>query len=93
MLPTADTVGGVSTGNVADLPITFSNVSFVALNPVAMATLFAAVTDTPGGALTLSGTANVTAKTSSGDIPIGGIGFNVPSSLAGTFFLRLPDKN
>ncbi|KZP24091.1 hypothetical protein FIBSPDRAFT_951400 [Athelia psychrophila] len=83
MLPSAPSVGGVSTGNVADLPLTFSNVTFQALNDGAMQVLFQAITDTPGGDLTLAGTANVTVKTTSGDIPIGDIAFNVPSSLAG----------
>ena len=82
-LPTADTVGGVSTGNLAALPISFANIPFPAINDGAMQTLFQEVTDTSGADVTLSGTANVTAKTTSGNIPISGIAFNVPSSLTG----------
>ncbi|KAF7983257.1 hypothetical protein HWV62_22882 [Athelia sp. TMB] len=82
-LPTSDTVGGVSTGNLASLPISFANVPFPAINNGAMQTLFQEVTDTSGADVTLSGTANVTAKTTSGNIPISGIAFNVPSSLTG----------
>lgn len=48
-----------------------------------MQTLFQQVTDASSADLTLSGTANVTAKTTSGDIPISGIAFNVPSTLNG----------
>lgn len=48
-----------------------------------MQTLFQQVTDTSAADITLAGTANVTAKTTSGDIPISGIAFNVPSSLTG----------
>lgn len=92
MLPSAPSVGGVSTGNVADLPLTFSNVTFQALNDGAMQVLFQAVTDTPGGDLTLAGTANVTVKTTSGDIPIGDIAFNVPSSLAGALINNIFDE-
>lgn len=73
----------MSTGNLADLPISFHNLTFHALNDGAMQTLFQQVTDTPEAQITLEGTANVTAKTASGNIPISGIGFNVPSSLTG----------
>ena len=48
-----------------------------------MQTLFQQVTDTAQSLLTLKGTADVTAKTTIGNVPIAGIAFNVPSSLAG----------
>lgn len=48
-----------------------------------MQTLFQQVTDTSQSVLTLKGTADVTAKTSIGNVPIADIAFNVPSSLAG----------
>jgi hypothetical protein len=44
------------------------------------------VTDTTQAELTLQGTANVTAKTAIGNVPIGDIGFNILSSLKGTRF-------
>ncbi|KAF9071074.1 hypothetical protein BDP27DRAFT_1419362 [Rhodocollybia butyracea] len=82
-LPTSDTVGGVSTGNVADLPISWSNQPLTSLNDDAFSAMLAAVTLTNSVPLGLGGTANVTAKTSIGDVPITGIPFNVTSSLAG----------
>lgn len=82
-MPTSDTVGGVSTGNVADLPISFHNLPLTALSDPAMQELFEAVTDTPLANLTLEGSANVTAKTTIGNVPIASIPFNVQSSLAG----------
>jgi hypothetical protein len=48
-----------------------------------MQTLFQEVTDTAQAVLTLQGSANVTAKTAIGNVLIGDIGFNVPSSLTG----------
>lgn len=48
-----------------------------------MQTLFQQVTDTSQSVLTLKGTADVTAKTTIGNVPIAGIPFNVPSSLVG----------
>ncbi|KAG6857277.1 hypothetical protein H0H87_007110 [Tephrocybe sp. NHM501043] len=82
-LPKKAAVGGVSTGNVADLVISFEDVPLKALNPTAFAQMFAAVTLLDDLELTLKGTADVTAKTSSGNVPISGIPFNVPSSLKG----------
>lgn len=73
----------MSNGNVADLPISFHKLPLPALNDGAMQELFEGVTDTALAQLTLKGTANVTAKTSIGNVPIASILFNVPSSLAG----------
>lgn len=77
-------VGGVSTGNIADLVISFENQPLKALNQAAFGQLFAGVTLMDDVSFTLKGTADVTAKTTAGDIAITGIPFNVPSSLKGS---------
>ncbi|KAA1471743.1 hypothetical protein DENSPDRAFT_133322 [Dentipellis sp. KUC8613] len=82
-LPTSDTVGGVSTGNVAPLQITFENQTLQSLNNGAFAAFFAAVTDTQGIDFELKGTADVVARTTIGDVPISGIPFNVTTELKG----------
>ncbi|KAF8557967.1 hypothetical protein OG21DRAFT_1504634 [Imleria badia] len=82
-LPSSNTVGGVSTGNLASLPISFHNVPLVSLNDAAFQAMFAEVTDKSSAIFDLSGTADVTAKTSVGDIPISGIPFDVSSTLQG----------
>jgi hypothetical protein len=91
-------MGGVSTGNIAALPISFHNVPLTSLNDAAFEVMFAEVTDTDSAVFDLSGTADVTAKTSIGDVPISGIPFDVTSTLKGkaTFlvpqFLGLPSS-
>lgn len=75
--------GGVSTGNIADLPLSFSNQTLQSANNGAFESFFAAVTDTSGVTFELEGVANVVARTTIGDIPISGIPFDVPSSLKG----------
>lgn len=45
--------------------------------------MFAEVTDKSSATFDLSGTADVTAKTSIGDVPISGIAFDVSSTLQG----------
>ncbi|KAI0063538.1 hypothetical protein BV25DRAFT_1915044 [Artomyces pyxidatus] len=82
-LPNSPTVGGVSTGNVADLEITFSNQTLQSLNDGAFAAFFAAVTDTAGIEFEVKGTADVVGRTPIGDVPIAGIPFNVTSALKG----------
>ncbi|KAF9222628.1 hypothetical protein BS17DRAFT_802839 [Gyrodon lividus] len=82
-LPTSDTVGGVSTGDLAALPISFHNVPLTSLNDAAFEAMFSEVTDTASAAFDLSGTADVTAKTPIGDVPISGIPFDVTSTLKG----------
>ncbi|EGO25193.1 hypothetical protein SERLADRAFT_448192 [Serpula lacrymans var. lacrymans S7.9] len=82
-LPTSNAAGGVSTGNLATLPISFQNVPLQSLNNGAFEAMFAEVTDKSSAALELKGTANVTAKTNIGNVPISGIAFDVQSSLAG----------
>jgi len=83
-LPLSNNVGGVSTGNAVPLPISFHNVPLRSLNNGAFEAMFTQVTDKDSAALDLSGTANVTAKTTIGDVPISGIPFSVSSSLKGT---------
>lgn len=83
MVPKAPADGGVSTGNVADLDISFSNQPLTSLNNDAFGALFAQVTLKNEADLTLKGTADVTARTTIGDVPISGIPFDVPSSLEG----------
>ncbi|KAE9401586.1 hypothetical protein BT96DRAFT_918717 [Gymnopus androsaceus JB14] len=73
-LPAASTVGGVSTGNIADLPISWSNVPLTALNDDAFDAMLAQVTLSNSASLGLSRI---------GDVPISGIPFNVTSSLNG----------
>lgn len=61
MVPKAPADGGVSTGNVADLDISFSNQPLTSLNNDAFGALFAQVTLKNEADLTLKGTADVTA--------------------------------
>ncbi|KAF8135624.1 hypothetical protein EV363DRAFT_1429344 [Boletus edulis] len=82
-LPSSNAVGGVSTGNLAPLPISFHNVPLVSLNDAAFEAMFAEVTDKDSATFDLSGTADVTAKTSIGNVPISGIPFDVTSILQG----------
>jgi hypothetical protein len=84
-LPQSNNVGGVSTGNLAPLPISFHNVPLTSVNNGALEAMFAQVTDKNSADLGLSGTADVTAKTAIGSVPISGIAFDVTSSLAGEF--------
>ncbi|OBZ73242.1 hypothetical protein A0H81_06855 [Grifola frondosa] len=82
-LPMSSTMGGVSTGNLADLLISFNNQTLQSLNDGAFAAFLAQVTDTESVAFDLQGTADVVARTSIGDVSISGIPFNVNSSLKG----------
>ncbi|KZV76329.1 hypothetical protein PENSPDRAFT_747787 [Peniophora sp. CONT] len=82
-LPLEDNVGGVSTGNLAPLQISFSNQTLQSVNDGAFSSFIKAVTDTSGVTFELKGTANVVAKTTVGNIPISGIPFNTSTSLAG----------
>lgn len=75
--------GGVSTGNVADLVLSFTNQPLRSLNNGGFDAFFAAVTDTSNVAMELKGSANVVGRTSIGDVPISGIPFDVQSSLKG----------
>ena len=82
-LPVDDAVGGVSTGNVADLELSFVDQRLTSINNGAFASFFAAVTDTSSVTFGLKGTANVVAKTTIGNVPISGIPFDVQSTLKG----------
>ncbi|KDQ57731.1 hypothetical protein JAAARDRAFT_69819 [Jaapia argillacea MUCL 33604] len=82
-LPESVTNGPASTGNVVDLDIIFHNQPLQSLNNGAFQALFTAVTDTASASFDLTGTADVVARTSIGDIAISGIPFDVPSSLGG----------
>lgn len=82
-LPKVPAVGGVSTGNVADLVISFHDQPLKALNPAAFAQMFAGVTLLNKLDLTLKGSADITAKTAIGNVAISGVPFNVPSTLTG----------
>ncbi|TBU46075.1 hypothetical protein BD309DRAFT_663805 [Dichomitus squalens] len=82
-LPQEDAVGGVSTGNVVPLVLTFQNQTLQSLNDGAFTSFFAAVTDTSGVSFELRGSADVVARTTAGDIPINAIPFNVTTSLKG----------
>ncbi|KAI8977823.1 hypothetical protein BD414DRAFT_466746 [Trametes punicea] len=82
-LPQTPEDGGVSTGNVVPLLITFQNQTLQSKNDGAFSQFFAAVTDTSGVDFELKGTADVVARTSIGDVPISGIPFNVSTSLKG----------
>ncbi|KAL0580357.1 hypothetical protein V5O48_000210 [Marasmius crinis-equi] len=82
-LPKEAADGGVSTGNVADLHISWKDQPLVSVDNGAFEQVFAAVTTQGQIDLQLRGTADVTARTTIGDVPITGINFNVPSSLKG----------
>ncbi|KDR75403.1 hypothetical protein GALMADRAFT_553913 [Galerina marginata CBS 339.88] len=81
VIPKGPANGGVSTGNLAELDIVFTDIPLQSLNPTAFATLFAGVTLKPDFEVDIGGSADVTAKTSIGDIPIAGIPLHVSSDL------------
>ena len=66
-----------------DLAISFTDQPLQSLNDAAFAGLFAAVTLRNTAELHLKGSADVTAKTSIGNVVISAIPFDVPSSLKG----------
>ncbi|RPD52770.1 hypothetical protein L227DRAFT_646291 [Lentinus tigrinus ALCF2SS1-6] len=82
-LPQVDAVGGVSTGNVAHLVLSFEHQTLQSVNNGAFAVFFAAVTDTSGIEFDLKGSADVVARTAIGDVPISAIAFDVTTSLKG----------
>lgn len=75
--------GGVSTGNDANLVLSFQDQPLKSTNNAAFQQLFQAVTDIQTATFGLSGSADVVARTSIGDVPIGDIPFNVTTSLTG----------
>ncbi|KAF9007982.1 hypothetical protein BDQ17DRAFT_1388900 [Cyathus striatus] len=82
-LPIEPANGGLSTGNVVDLQISFHDQPLKSLNTEGFQQLFASVTATNEVDVNLRGAADVVATTPIGNIPISGISFNVPSSLKG----------
>lgn len=82
-MPKVAVDGGVSTGNLAEIDISFQNIPLKALDDTAFAQMFAGVTLLADLNLTLKGTADITARTTIGDVPISAIPFDVPSSLQG----------
>lgn len=85
-IPMTPTVGGVSTGNEADLVISFHDLPLVAVTENGFELLFAVALLLPSTDFVLSGSANVSARTTIGDVPINGIPFNLPSTLEGKCF-------
>ena len=63
-IPMGPADGGVSTGNVADLVLSFTNQPLRSLNDGGFEAFFAAVTDTGSVNMELKGTANVVGRTS-----------------------------
>jgi hypothetical protein len=84
VVPSAPVSAGVSTGNLADLVISFQNQTLQSLNNDAFEAFFAAVTDTASVQTNLTGSANIVGRTAIGDVPIQGVPFNVITTLAGT---------
>lgn len=86
--------GGVSTGNLVDLKIAFTDIPLQALNPTGFVTLFAGVTLKPSLEVDVTGSADVIARTPIGDVAIKGIPIGVKSELNGNtpllmlFYLR-----
>jgi hypothetical protein len=73
----------VSTGNIADLALSFTDQPLRSLNNVYFQLLLVGALTQPSALLTLRGTADVVARTAIGNVPINGIPFSVPSSLTG----------
>lgn len=82
-IPMMDAEGEVSTGNDANLPLSFEDIAMIASDHGAFRSLFAAVTLESSADLTLSGAADVVAATTIGNVPIGNISFDVPTTLSG----------
>lgn len=82
-VPSQAVDAGTSTGNIADLTLSFQNVPLESLDNTLFAEFLAAVTDTQGIQPELKGTVNIVADTAIGDVPISGIPFNVTSTIVG----------
>ncbi|KAF8626824.1 hypothetical protein AX15_004657 [Amanita polypyramis BW_CC] len=82
-IPQTPVDSGVSTGNLADLHISFKDLPLTSLNNGAFQQMFAGVTLQNSVSLELRGSADVSAKTSIGNVPISGIPFDVTSQLKG----------
>jgi hypothetical protein len=68
-IPSSPTISGVSTGNVADLTLSFENQTLVALNNNVFGSFFAQVTDNKLADVTLKGSTDIVARTTIGDVP------------------------
>ena len=75
--------GGVSTGNAVELVISFENQPLKSLNNDAFGSLLAGATLMDEVSVNIKGTADVTARTEIGDVPISGIPIDVTSILKG----------
>lgn len=73
----------MSTGNTVDLDIAFENQPLKSLNNDGFSQLLAGATLMSSIDINLKGSANVTAKTSIGNVPITGIPIDVVSTLGG----------
>ena len=82
-IPMADAEGEASTGNDANLPLSFKDIPMVASDHGAFQSMFGAVTLKSSADLALSGAADVVAATSIGNVPISNISFDVTTSLGG----------
>ncbi|KAL1718757.1 hypothetical protein EV715DRAFT_290908 [Schizophyllum commune] len=82
-IPMADADGEASTGNDANLPLSFKDIPMVASDHGAFQSMFGAVTLKSSADLALSGAADVVAATSIGNVPISNISFDVTTSLGG----------
>ncbi|KAL1735691.1 hypothetical protein EV714DRAFT_280260 [Schizophyllum commune] len=82
-IPMADAEGEASTGNDANLPLSFKDIPMVASDHGAFQSMFGAVTLKSSADLSLSGAADVVAATSIGNVPISNISFDVTTSLGG----------
>ncbi|KIM45161.1 hypothetical protein M413DRAFT_332807 [Hebeloma cylindrosporum] len=83
VIPKGPANGGISTGNLVDLDISFTDVPLQSLNNGAFQQLFAGVTLTPDLEVELRGAADVVARTKIGDVPIAGVPIDVTSHLKG----------
>ncbi|KAJ9479823.1 hypothetical protein PHBOTO_003303 [Pseudozyma hubeiensis] len=84
-LPLANVQAGTSRGpqDFQALQLMWRRQNIVAVDRPNFQSFFAQLTDTPRGTFDLRGGTDVVAKTVIGNIPIGGIPFNVTTSLAG----------
>lgn len=82
-IPQTAVNGGVSTGNVAPLVLSFENQTLHSLDNNAFSQFFKTVTTTPNVELQLKGSADVVARTSIGDVPISGIAIDVTTTMKG----------
>ncbi|KAM5540830.1 hypothetical protein V8D89_005474 [Ganoderma adspersum] len=83
VLPQTTVNGGVSTGDVTPLVLSFENQPLRSLNNDAFSQFFKTVTTSQNAELQLKGSSDVVARTSIGDVPISGIPIDVTTSMSG----------